>query len=164
VSDVTKVARLLRDCVFRTLLAGAGVAPVEPISISPAGGLVAATRGHAPGAPVVVAVPRAKELAYALQLRDLLHQCEKNGLVCLGANTRVDWDDGKNTIVVRDMGGCFVVKDRADWVRDTVAVLHRSLGTSTNPRVAAWIKSLKLNPDRLDLQTALSLHASSSAT
>lgn len=159
VSDVTIIARLLRDCVFRTLLAGAGVAPVQPISLSPAGGLVVASRAVAFEKPTPT--PRSHELAFALQLRDLLSSCEKNGLVCLGPDTRVDWDDRKKSIVVQDMGGCFVVKDRTDWVKDTVAVVQRLLGASINPRVVAWTKSLKLNPERLDLQAVLSLHASS---
>lgn len=143
VTKLPKVADLLRDAVFRTLLSGFGVAPVEPISLAPAGGLLIGPRTE----PEYKAPPPHQQQSFASQVFEFLARCLANGMVCLAVGVQVHWDNKKNGIVVHDMSRCFVVKTRLEWNTETLAFLRSTLGKEK-------MNLVKAGPETFDLSSA----------
>lgn len=139
VTDPAEVTQLLRDCVFRSLMFGFGVAPVEPISMSPAGGLVVCPRVH----EIPSQTPR-DSAKFAAQFCQFIDRCAKNGLVCLGKKTVVEWDEKNQTILVRDMRDCYLAWSREQWNKETLQTLQTRIDPQGNKKVVEWKAKLSL--------------------
>lgn len=150
VTKLPKVADLLRDAVLRTLLSGFGVAPVEPLSLAPAGGLLAATRSDMKYEQVDA---RHKQ-AYVDQIFEFLARCLANGMVCLPAGFRVHWDNRKKSIVVHDMSRCFLVKTQREWNAETLAFLQTVLDTDQMKKLNTAAESFDLSLARQALRVS----------
>lgn len=150
VTRLPKVADLLRDAVLRTLLSGFGVAPVEPISLAPAGGVIVAPRAEVK----CEAAEAHDRQSFVDQIFEFLARCLANGMVCLPVGLQVHWDRRKKNIVVHDMSRCFLVKTRVEWNTETLAFLRSILEKEKMEKLTAGPESFDLSLARQILRVS----------